>query len=59
MLIKNKSAIIHGAGGSIGGSVARAFAREGVTVYLVGRTLDTLDKIAKERSRCPNRYLRR
>ena len=50
MLLKNKNAIIYGAGGSIGGSVARAFAREGATVYLVGRTRDTLDKVAKELS---------
>ena len=50
MLLKNKNAIIYGAGGSIGGSVARGFAREGATVYLVGRTLDTLDNVAKELS---------
>jgi len=29
MLLKNKNAVIYGAGGSIGGAVARAFAREG------------------------------
>jgi 3-oxoacyl-[acyl-carrier protein] reductase len=50
MLLKNKNAIIYGAGGSIGGAVARAFALEGATVFLVGRTLDTLDKVAKELS---------
>ena len=50
MLLKNENAIIYGAGGSIGGAVARAFAREGATVCLVGRTLDTLDKVAKELS---------
>ena len=50
MLPKNEHAIICGAGGSIGGAVARAFAREGATVCLVGRTLDTLDKVAKELS---------
>ncbi len=48
MLLKDKNAIIYGAGGSIGGAVARAFAREGATVFLAGRTLATLDKIAKE-----------
>jgi len=48
MLLKNKSAIIYGAGGSIGGAVARAFAREGATLFLAGRSLDTLDKVAKE-----------
>ena len=50
MLLKNENAIIYGAGGSIGGAIARAFAREGATVCLVGRTLDTLDKVAKELS---------
>lgn len=50
MLLKNENAIIYGAGGSIGGAVARAFAREGATVCLVGRTLDTLDKVARELS---------
>jgi 3-oxoacyl-[acyl-carrier protein] reductase len=50
MLLKNKNAIIYGAGESIGGAVARAFAPEGATVCLVGRTLDTLDKVTKELS---------
>lgn len=50
MLLKNNNAIIYGAGGSIGGAVARAFAREEATVCLVGRTLDTLDKVAKKLS---------
>jgi NAD(P)-dependent dehydrogenase (short-subunit alcohol dehydrogenase family) len=50
MLLKNKNAIIYGAGGSIGGAVARAFAREGATMYLVGRTPDMLDKVDRELS---------
>ena len=29
MLLKDKVAVIYGAGGAIGGAVARAFAREG------------------------------
>jgi len=29
MKLKNKAAVIYGAGGAIGGAVARAFAREG------------------------------
>ena len=29
MLLDDKTAVIYGAGGSIGGAVARAFAREG------------------------------
>ena len=48
MLLKNKNAIIYGAGGAIGGAVARAFAREGAKVFLAGRTLAKLDKVAKD-----------
>ena len=48
MLLKNKNAIIYGAGGSIGSGVARTFAREGATVFLVGRTREKLDALAQE-----------
>ena len=48
MLLKNKVAIIYGAGGSIGGAVARAFAREGARVFLAGRTQASLDEVADE-----------
>jgi NAD(P)-dependent dehydrogenase (short-subunit alcohol dehydrogenase family) len=48
MLLEGKNAIIYGGGGSIGGAVARAFAREGATVHLVGRTLETLERVADE-----------
>jgi NAD(P)-dependent dehydrogenase (short-subunit alcohol dehydrogenase family) len=48
MLLENKNAIIYGAGGSIGGGVARTFAREGATVFLVGRTREKLDAVAKD-----------
>jgi 3-oxoacyl-[acyl-carrier protein] reductase len=47
MLLKNKIAVIYGAGGSIGGAVARAFAREGAKVFLCGRTLSPLQKVAE------------
>jgi 3-oxoacyl-[acyl-carrier protein] reductase len=46
MLLENRNAVIYGGGGAIGGTVARAFAREGATVHLVGRTVATLDKVA-------------
>src|SRR5262245_11012824 len=39
MLLNGKVAVIYGAGGSIGGEVARAFAREGARVFLTGHTL--------------------
>ena len=48
MLLENKNAVIYGAGGAIGGAVARAFAREGAKVFLAGRTLGKLDSVAKE-----------
>lgn len=48
MLLKNKVAVIYGAGGPIGGAVARAFAREGARVFLAGRTKAKLDKFADE-----------
>ncbi|MEJ7632177.1 MAG: SDR family NAD(P)-dependent oxidoreductase, partial [Rubrobacteraceae bacterium] len=48
MLLDNKNAVIYGAGGAIGGAVARAFAREGANVFLAGRTLATLDTVAEE-----------
>jgi len=34
-LLSNKNAVIYGAGGAIGGAVARAFAREGATFGLL------------------------
>jgi NAD(P)-dependent dehydrogenase (short-subunit alcohol dehydrogenase family) len=37
MLLKDKVAVIYGAGGAIGGAVGQAFAREGAKVFLTGR----------------------
>ena len=34
MLLKSKNAISYGAGGAVGGAVARVFAREGANVFL-------------------------
>lgn len=48
MLLENKNAVIYGAGGSIGGAVARAFAREGVRVFLAGRTEAKLQAVADD-----------
>jgi len=48
MLLKDKTAIVYGAGGAIGGAVARAFAREGAKVFLAGRTKAKIDKIAQD-----------
>jgi NAD(P)-dependent dehydrogenase (short-subunit alcohol dehydrogenase family) len=48
MLLKDKVAVIYGAGGAIGGAVARAFAAEGATLFLTGRTLAPVELVAKE-----------
>lgn len=48
MLLDDKVAVIYGAGGAIGGAVARAFAREGATVYLTGRRKASMEALAKE-----------
>jgi 3-oxoacyl-[acyl-carrier protein] reductase len=48
MLLEGRNAIVYGGGGTIGGAVARAFAREGATVHLAGRTQATLDARAQE-----------
>ena len=46
MLLEGKNAVVYGGGGSIGGAVARAFAREGARVFLAGRTRDSLEEVA-------------
>ena len=46
--MEGKAAVIYGAGGGIGGAVAKAFAREGAEVFLAGRTENSLDTVAKE-----------
>ncbi len=48
MLLDNKIAVVYGGGGTIGGAVAHAFAREGARVFLAGRTPAPLDKVAQE-----------
>ncbi len=48
MLLENKVAVIYGGGGSIGGAAAKAFVREGATVFIAGRTQTKLDKVAAE-----------
>lgn len=42
MELTNKVAIVHGAGGAVGGAVARAFGRAGAKVYLAGHRLESL-----------------
>ena len=47
MLLEGKTAVIYGGGGSIGGAVTRAFAREGASVFLAGRTRARLEDVAR------------
>jgi 3-oxoacyl-[acyl-carrier protein] reductase len=46
MLLQDKVAVIYGAGGAVGGAVAHAFAQEGATVFLAGRTLSKVQRVA-------------
>lgn len=46
MLLQDKVAVIYGAGGAIGGAVARAFASEGATVFLTGHCQAPVDVVA-------------
>ncbi|HYW89880.1 MAG TPA: SDR family oxidoreductase [Chloroflexota bacterium] len=47
-LLAGKNAIIYGGGGHIGRGVAHTFVNEGASVFLVGRTEDTLQAAAKD-----------
>jgi NAD(P)-dependent dehydrogenase (short-subunit alcohol dehydrogenase family) len=48
MMLKDKVAVIYGAGGDVGGAVARAFAREGATLFLSGRNLRKVEAVAAD-----------
>lgn len=46
--LTNKTAVITGAGRGIGRATAIAFAKEGIHVGLIGRSLENLEKTAEE-----------
>ncbi len=48
MMLTDKVAVIYGAGGAIGGAVARAFAREGAKVFLTSRRPAPVEAVAKD-----------
>ena len=48
MMLKDKVAVIYGAGGAIGGAVARAFASEGANLFLTGRSLASVEVVARD-----------
>jgi len=44
MMLKDKVAVIYGAGGAVGGAVARAFACEGPSSFLLGATWSRINR---------------
>jgi NAD(P)-dependent dehydrogenase (short-subunit alcohol dehydrogenase family) len=48
MLLQDKVAVIYGAGGAIGGAVARVFAREGATLFLTGRHQSPVEAVSQD-----------
>ena len=48
MMLEDKTAVIYGGGGAIGGAVARAFAGAGARVHLAGRTRARLEEVAND-----------
>ena len=46
--LQGKTAIIYGAGGGLGGGIARKFASEGARVLVVGRTQEKLDRVVSD-----------
>jgi 3-oxoacyl-[acyl-carrier protein] reductase len=48
MLLQNKNAIIYGGGGSLGGAVAKALAREGTKVFVTGLHKQNVQKTASD-----------
>jgi NAD(P)-dependent dehydrogenase (short-subunit alcohol dehydrogenase family) len=48
MMLKDKVAVIYGAGGAIGGAVARAFADEGAKLFVTGHHREGVDAIAED-----------
>lgn len=50
-LLEGKVAIIYGAAGGVGSAIAKSFASEGARLFLTGRTLGPLQKLANEISK--------
>lgn len=48
MILQNKNAVIYGAGGSLGGATAKAFAAAGAKVFLTGHRKESVQKVADE-----------
>jgi NAD(P)-dependent dehydrogenase (short-subunit alcohol dehydrogenase family) len=48
MLLQKTNVIVYGAGGSLGGAVAKALAKEGARLFATGRKIDAVRKLAEE-----------
>jgi NAD(P)-dependent dehydrogenase (short-subunit alcohol dehydrogenase family) len=48
MMLKDKVAVIYGAGGATGSAIARTFAAEGADLFLTGRHLAPVEVVAKD-----------
>jgi len=48
MILANKTAVIYGAGGWLSGTIARGFGAAGAHVFVTGRTLDKVQKVADD-----------
>jgi 7-alpha-hydroxysteroid dehydrogenase len=48
MLLEDRTAIVYGGSGAVGGAVAKAFAREGANVFLAARKREGLEAVAAE-----------
>ena len=48
MVLQNKNAVIYGAGGSLGGAVAKALAGSGARLFLTGHNIRSVQKVTEE-----------
>jgi NAD(P)-dependent dehydrogenase (short-subunit alcohol dehydrogenase family) len=48
MMLQNKNAVIYCAGGSLGGAVAKGLATAGAKVFLTGRNISSVQKVADD-----------
>ncbi len=47
-ILQGRNAVIYGGGGSLGSTIAKAIAQEGAKVFLAGRHLSAVQKLADE-----------
>lgn len=47
-MLQDRVAVVYGAGGAIAGAISRAFASEGASVFLTGRSLAPVEDVARD-----------